>query len=128
MHPVDSKDIAFQIAGREAFRRAFEKAGPVLLEPIAVVKVTVPDEYVGDIIGDLNTKRAIVLGMGQERGKKCDRGEGAAGRDATLCGRASLPHPGARHLHHGAVALRGSAQQHRPRHHRSSPQEREEEK
>ena len=69
MHPVDSKDIAFQIAGREAFRRAFEKAGPVLLEPIAVVKVTVPDEYVGDIIGDLNTKRAIVLGMGQERGK-----------------------------------------------------------
>ena len=69
MHPVDSKDIAFQIAGREAFRRAFEKAGPVLMEPIMVVKVTVPDEYVGDIIGDLNTKRAIVLGMGQERGK-----------------------------------------------------------
>lgn len=69
MHPVDSKDIAFQIAGREAFRRAFEKAGPVLLEPISLVKVTVPDEYVGDIIGDLNTKRAIVLGMGQERGK-----------------------------------------------------------
>ena len=69
MHPVDSKDIAFQIAGREAFRRAFEKSGPVLLEPVVTVKVTVPDDYVGDIIGDLNTRRAIVQGMGQERGK-----------------------------------------------------------
>lgn len=69
MHPVDSKDIAFQIAGREAFRSAFEKAGPVLLEPIVKVVVVVPDAYVGDIIGDLNTRRALVQGMGQERGK-----------------------------------------------------------
>jgi elongation factor G len=69
MHPVDSKDIAFQIAGREAFKAAFEKAGPVLLEPIVKVKVIVPDAYVGDIIGDLNTRRALVQGMGQERGK-----------------------------------------------------------
>lgn len=69
MHPVDSKDIAFQIAGREAFKAAFEKAGPVLLEPIVKVKVVVPDAYVGDIIGDLNTRRALVQGMGQERGK-----------------------------------------------------------
>lgn len=69
MHPVDSKDIAFQIAGREAFRSAFEKAGPVLLEPIVKVTVVVPDAYVGDIIGDLNTRRALVQGMGQERGK-----------------------------------------------------------
>lgn len=69
MHPVDSKDIAFQIAGREVFKKIFEAAGPVLLEPIMNVKVTVPDEYVGDIIGDLNTRRALVQGMGQERGK-----------------------------------------------------------
>lgn len=69
MHPVDSKDIAFQIAGREVFKKCFEQAGPVLLEPILNVKVTVPDDYVGDIIGDLNTRRAIVLGMGQERNK-----------------------------------------------------------
>jgi elongation factor G len=69
MHPVDSKDIAFQIAGREAFKGAFLKANPVLLEPIVQVKVTVPDEFVGDIMGDLNTRRAIVQGIGQERGK-----------------------------------------------------------
>jgi elongation factor G len=69
MHPVDSKDIAFQIAGREAFRAAFEKAGPVLLEPIVQVKVIVPDAYVGDIMGDLNTRRGVVQGIGQERGK-----------------------------------------------------------
>ncbi|MBE2235469.1 MAG: elongation factor G [Anaerolinea sp.] len=69
MHPVDSKDIAFQIAGREAFKAAFEKAGPVLLEPIVQVKVVVPDSYVGDIMGDLNTRRGVVQGIGQERGK-----------------------------------------------------------
>jgi elongation factor G len=69
MHPVDSKDIAFQIAGREAFKAAFEKAGPVLLEPIVQVKVIVPDSYVGDIMGDLNTRRGVVQGIGQERGK-----------------------------------------------------------
>jgi elongation factor G len=69
MHPVDSKDIAFQIAGREAFKAAFEKAGAVLLEPIVQVKVVVPDAYVGDIMGDLNTRRGVVQGIGQERGK-----------------------------------------------------------
>ncbi len=69
MHPVDSKDIAFQIAGREAFKAAFEKAGPVLLEPIVQVRVIVPDAYVGDIMGDLNTRRGVVQGIGQERGK-----------------------------------------------------------
>ena len=63
MHPVDSKDIAFQIAGRESFKAAFLKASPVLLEPIVKVKVTVPDEYVGDIMGDLNTRRSIVQGL-----------------------------------------------------------------
>jgi elongation factor G len=68
-HPVDSKDIAFQIAGREVFKRVMMEAGPVLLEPIYKIEVTVPDEYTGDIIGDLNTKRARVLGMGQEMGK-----------------------------------------------------------
>jgi len=68
-HPVDSKDIAFQIAAREVFKRAMMGAGPVLLEPVYKVSVTVPDEYTGDIIGDLNTKRARVLGMDQSSGK-----------------------------------------------------------
>ncbi len=65
-HPVDSKEIAFQIAGREGFKKAVMGAGPVLLEPIYEVTVTVPADNMGDIMGDLNTRRARVLGMGQE--------------------------------------------------------------
>lgn len=63
MHPVDSKDIAFQIAGREAFKEAFLEAGPVLLEPIMDVKITVPEAMMGDIMSDLNTRRGRVQGM-----------------------------------------------------------------
>ncbi|MGQ9887128.1 MAG: elongation factor G [Aggregatilineales bacterium] len=68
-HPVDSKDIAFQIAGREAFKEAFLKAGPVLLEPIMNVKVTVPESMMGDIMGDLNSRRGRVQGMDTEAGR-----------------------------------------------------------
>jgi elongation factor G len=66
MHPVDSKDIAFQIAGREAFKEAFESASPVLMEPIMNVQITVPEALMGDILGDLNTRRARVQGMETE--------------------------------------------------------------
>lgn len=69
MHPVDSKDIAFQIAGRGAFRDAFEQAGPALLEPIMLVRVVVPEENMGDIMGDMNTRRGRVLGMETEAGR-----------------------------------------------------------
>jgi elongation factor G len=61
-HPVDSSDMAFQIAGSIGFKAAVEKAQPVLLEPIMNVEITVPEENVGDIIGDLNSRRGRVLG------------------------------------------------------------------
>jgi len=61
-HPVDSSDMAFQIAGSIGFKAAVEKAQPVLLEPIMNVEVTVPEENVGDIIGDMNSRRGRVLG------------------------------------------------------------------
>ncbi len=61
-HPVDSSDMAFQIAGSIGFKAAVEKAQPVLLEPIMSVEITVPEENVGDIIGDLNSRRGRVLG------------------------------------------------------------------
>ncbi|MGD8397771.1 MAG: elongation factor G [Anaerolineae bacterium] len=64
-HPVDSKDIAFQIAGREVFKIAVREAGPVMLEPIYKYTITVPEEYMGDVLSDLNTRRAQVLGMDQ---------------------------------------------------------------
>jgi elongation factor G len=67
-HPVDSKPIAFEVAGREAFKLAFAEAGPVLLEPIMIVKIVVPESYMGDVLGDLNTRRARVQGMETEKG------------------------------------------------------------
>jgi len=62
-HPVDSKDIAFQIAGREAFKKAVQDARPTLLEPTMSVEIVVPEETMGDIVGDLNSRRGRVLGM-----------------------------------------------------------------
>lgn len=67
-HPVDSKPIAFETAGREAFKLAFKDAGPVLREPIMNVRIIVPEENMGDILGDLNTRRARVQGMDTEKG------------------------------------------------------------
>ncbi len=68
-HPVDSKDIAFQVAGREGFKQAFQQAKPVLLEPMCTFTITVPEEFTGDVMSDLNTRRARVQGMGQ-KGRK----------------------------------------------------------
>ena len=62
-HDVDSSDMAFKIAGSMAFKKAMQEAKPVLLEPIATAAVRVPDEQMGDIIGDLNSKRARIQGM-----------------------------------------------------------------
>lgn len=63
MHEVDSSDMAFQIAGMQAFKNGAPKAKPVILEPIVNVEVTVPDSYMGDVIGDLNSKRGRISGM-----------------------------------------------------------------
>ncbi len=64
-HDVDSSVLAFEIAGRAAFREAMQKAGPKLLEPVMKVEVITPEEYMGDIIGDLNSRRGSVGGMDQ---------------------------------------------------------------
>lgn len=68
-HPVDSKEIAFQIAGRECFKKAVLDANPVLLEPIYEVAVTVPSDYMGDVLGDMSTRRGSVQGTEQEGNK-----------------------------------------------------------
>ena len=62
-HPVDSSEMAFKMATIQAFKKGFMEAGPILLEPIASLKVTVPDAYTGDIMGDLNKRRGRVLCM-----------------------------------------------------------------
>jgi elongation factor G len=63
MHPVDSKDIAFQIAGKEAFKEAFLSARPCLLEPICAVEIRIPEDCMGNVIGDLSSRRGKILGM-----------------------------------------------------------------
>ncbi len=62
-HDVDSSEMAFKIAGSMGFKEGAAKAGPVLLEPIMKVEVVVPEEYMGDVIGDLNSRRGRIMGM-----------------------------------------------------------------
>tara|TARA_B100001123_G_scaffold222378_1_gene250480 strand:+ start:841 stop:2916 length:2076 start_codon:yes stop_codon:yes gene_type:complete len=66
MHPVDSKDVAFQIAGKQAFREAFQSAKPCLLEPITKIEVSVPEDFMGAVMGDLSSRRGKILGMDAE--------------------------------------------------------------
>ena len=74
-HPVDSKDIAFQVAGREVFKLCVQKAGPVVLEPIMKVVVTCPDECMGDILGDLTRRRGKVQGSDNAGGRTVVRAQ-----------------------------------------------------
>ncbi|MBN2490707.1 MAG: elongation factor G [Planctomycetes bacterium] len=74
-HPVDSKDIAFQIAGREAFKQAMLKARPVLLEPIMDVEIVVPTRNMGDITSDLNSRRGRIMGMDSQAGVQIIRAQ-----------------------------------------------------
>jgi elongation factor G len=69
-HDVDSSEMAFKIAGSMAMKDGAKKASPVILEPIFKVEVTTPEEYMGDIIGDLNSRRGMVQGMTDRNGAK----------------------------------------------------------
>ncbi|MDO4779611.1 MAG: elongation factor G [Bacteroides sp.] len=68
MHPVDSNEISFMLAGRNAFSEAFKNAGPKILEPVYDVEVFVPSEKMGDVMGDLQGRRAMIMGMSSEKG------------------------------------------------------------
>ena len=68
MHPVDSNEISFMLAGRNAFSTAFKNAGPKILEPVYDVTVSVPGEYMGDVMSDLQGRRAMIMGMESEKG------------------------------------------------------------
>ncbi len=74
-HDVDSNDMSFQMAGRIAFRKAMEQAKPTLLEPVMVVEITVPDEFAGSIMGDLNSRRGRIQGMDNKGGNTIVRAE-----------------------------------------------------
>ncbi|MFW5982212.1 MAG: elongation factor G [Halanaerobiaceae bacterium] len=74
-HPVDSSEMAFKIAASKGFRKGMEQAKPVLLEPIMHVEVIVPEEYMGDIMGDFNSRRGRILGMEPDDGKQIIKAE-----------------------------------------------------
>jgi elongation factor G len=68
MHPVDSNEISFKLAGRNAFKEAFKKAGPKIMEPVYNVEVLVPSDCMGDVMSDLQNRRAMIEGMSSEKG------------------------------------------------------------
>ena len=68
MHPVDSNEISFKLAGRNAFKDAFKNAGPKIMEPIYTVEVLVPSDKMGDVMSDLQNRRAMILGMSSDKG------------------------------------------------------------
>jgi len=68
MHPVDSNEISFKLAGRNAFKEAFKKAGPKIMEPVYNVEVLVPADAMGDVMSDLQNRRAMIEGMSSEKG------------------------------------------------------------
>jgi elongation factor G len=74
-HDVDSNDLSFQMAGRIAFKKAMEQAKPTLLEPIMAVEITVPDEFAGSIMGDLNSRRGRIQGMDNKGGNTIVKAE-----------------------------------------------------
>ena len=74
-HDVDSNDLSFQMAGRIAFRKAMEAARPTLLEPIMTVEITIPDEFAGTIMGDLNSRRGRIQGMDNKAGNTIVKAE-----------------------------------------------------
>ena len=93
-HDVDSSEMAFKIAGSMAFKEAARKASPVLLEPIMAVEVVTPEDYMGDVIGDLSSRRGKVGGMEQRGSSQVIRRPGAAFGDVRLRYRPSFAHPG----------------------------------
>jgi elongation factor G len=78
MHPVDSKDIAFQVAGYEAFKEAFKAARPCLLEPIQNIEIQVPDEFMGAVMGDLSSRRGKIQGMDNAGGMQIIKAQAPA--------------------------------------------------
>jgi len=68
MHPVDSNEISFRLAGRNAFSKAFREAGPKILEPVCNLEVMAQSDKLGDVMGDLQGRRALIMGMGSEKG------------------------------------------------------------
>ncbi len=84
-HEVDSSEMAFKIAASMAFKKAVQQAQPIMLEPIVKLTVTVPDDNMGDVIGDLNSRRGKVMGVEPQGGPPGHSGPGTHGRGGQVC-------------------------------------------
>ena len=93
-HDVDSSALAFEICARGAMREAAQKAGIKLLEPIMKVEIVTPEDYLGDVIGDLNSRRGQIQGTDTPGQCPGGRGDGPAGEHVRLREPAALVHPG----------------------------------
>ncbi len=112
-HEVDSSEMAFKIAGSMAFREAAKKAHPVLLEPIEDVEVVVPEEYMGDVMGDLNSRRGHIEGMEPRAGAQVIRATVPLAPDVRVRDRPPFHDPGTGDVHHAVQSLRRGARHHR---------------
>ena len=118
-HDVDSSEMAFKIAGSMAVQEAARRAKPVLLEPVMAVEVVTPEEFLGDVIGDLSRRRGKVQGQEPRGNALAVQRLRAAGRDVRLRDRPALLDPGPRDLHDAVRALRGGPGEHRRGDHRA---------
>ena len=108
-HEVDSSERAFKIAGSMAFKDAMKRAKPILLEPMMAVEVTTPEEYLGDLMGNLNSRRGRIESMNPVGNAQVDPGGGAAVADVRLRDRHPLDVTGPGNVPHGFRPLRGSS-------------------
>ena len=109
-HDVDSSEMAFKIAGSMALKEAVRKADPVLLEPMMAVEVRTPEDYMGDVIGDINSRRGHIQAMEDISGAKVVRGLGPAVGDVRVRRRPAVQDPGSRELLDGVRLLRRGPQ------------------
>ena len=121
-HDVDSSEMAFKMAGRMVFKEAARRADPVLLEPMMAVEVTTPEDYMGDVIGDLNSRRGHIQAMEEGTGwSQARQGAGSALRDVWIRWRPAVEDPGSRVVLHAVRLVRRGSQERRRRDHPEGP-------
>ncbi len=112
-HDVDSSEMAFKIAGSMAVQEAARRADPVLLEPVMAVEVVTPEEFLGEVIGDLSRRRGKVQGQEPRGNAVAIQAFVPLGRDVRIRDRPAILDPGSCHLHDAVRALRGGSGEHR---------------
>ena len=114
-HDVDSSEMAFKIAGQMAFKKAAEMAKPVLLEPIMAVEVVTPEDYMGDVMGDLSSRRGRIEGMEARGNTQVIKAQVPLSEMFGYTHRPAFAHPGACHVHDAVRRVPAGARRPSPR-------------